>query len=115
MTVSVDMDKQQVTRQLGKPSVLRGSIKNKFGQVVEVWEYRVDQGKSRSQFAVELGATLCTFGLLSPVLLKEGKVDTYWLYFCDNSLVRWGQAGDWEREASAIYEFNFNPTPKLAT
>ncbi len=113
MTVSIDMDKQQVLGKLGNPAVLRGSIKNKYNQVIEVWEYQIDKGKSGEQVRREWTATLLTVGLCAPILLSEGTVETYWLYFCDGKLVKWGQASDWKREADIIYDINFNNAPSL--
>ena len=86
--ISINMTKQEVKQQIGKPNTVRGSITNKYGQVVEVWEYRLYQYSG----AVEG---------LSPYY------DLYWLYFVDSKLVQWGQAGDWQREADKIYEIRF--------
>ncbi len=113
ISVSVDMDKTEILNRLGKPSVVRGSIKNNHGQIIEVWEYRVDQGKSSTQFAGELALTALTFGLCAPLLICEGEINAYWLYFCDGFLVKWGQAGDWSKEAGIIQEVRFNSEPHL--
>lgn len=32
---------------------------------------------------------------------------TYWLYFHDDKLVQWGEAGDWRKESDRIYEYRF--------
>jgi len=111
--LSVDMDKEQVVATIGKPSVLRGSIKNKHGQIIEIWEYRVDKGKNGHQVGSEMILTVFTLGIMSPILLTEGEIENYWLYFCDGTLVKWGQAGDWGREADVIYEVNFNQAPRV--
>jgi hypothetical protein len=113
LMVSVDMEKSQIVKKLGYPSVVRGSIKNKHGEVIEVWEYRVDQGKTSDQLAGEFALTALTLGLCAPVLLSEGEINAYWLYFCDGKLVKWGQAGDWSREADVIQEIRFNAFPCL--
>lgn len=83
----LDMPKSEVHSVLGEPTAARGSIRNKFGQVVEVWEYILDRG----------GA-------------PDG---TYWLYFHDDKLIQWGEAGDWKREADRIYELRINPGEHL--
>jgi hypothetical protein len=88
LNLKLDMTKAEVQQAMrsivsptGKPSAARGSMRNKFGQVIEVWEYVLDRG---------------------------GKSDTaYWLYFYDGRLVQWGEAGDWSREADKIYELRF--------
>lgn len=113
MTVSIDMDKKQIVKSLGNPSVVRGSIKNKYDQIIEVWEYRIDKGKTGRQLGKELVLTTCTLGLCSPILFSEGEINSYWLYFCNDKLIKWGQAGDWGRESDVIYEINFNASPKL--
>jgi hypothetical protein len=86
--VSLDMTKPDVTDKIGEPDAVRGSIRNKYGQVVEVWEYRLYQYSG----AIEG---------LSPYY------DLYWLYFVDGKLVQWGKAGDWQKEADRIYEMRF--------
>lgn len=111
--ISLGMSKDEVMEELGEPSVVRGAITNKFNQTVEVWEYRMDKGKTGKRVGAEVTATLVTFGILAPVLFSSGEIQDYWLYFYDNKLVQWGQAGDWKAEADRIYEFNFNPSEKL--
>jgi hypothetical protein len=83
--VHLDMTKDQVTAVLGQPTAARASIRNKYGQVIEVWEYLLDRG-----------------------LAPDG---TYWLYFYDDKLVQWGEAGDWQREADRIYSLRFGQPP----
>lgn len=83
LDISLDMKKSQVREEMGNPKVVRGSIKNKYGQIVEVWEYRLCDNK---------------------VSIGQGCED-YWLYFVDGTLAQWGKAGDWQREADKIYEF----------
>ncbi len=79
--LQLEMTKAEVKQALGDPVAARGSIRNKFGQVIEVWEYVLDRG---------------------------GQPDaTYWLYFCDGKLAQWGEAGDWRKEADRIYEVRF--------
>ncbi len=90
--ISLGMTKEQVIQNLGNPTVARGAIRNKFDQTVEVWEYRL---------------------ALPKTVWSQRDMKDYWLYFVENKLVRWGEAGDWEREASQIYEFQFNPSPQL--
>lgn len=80
-SLQLDMSKAQVRATMGAPTSARGSIRNKFGQTIEVWEYVLDRG-----FAPDA---------------------TYWLYFADDKLVQWGEAGDWKKEADRIYEFRF--------
>lgn len=81
--LNLGMSKQEVIKTIGEPDVARGSIRNKYDQLIEVWQY----------------------SLLEP---KYNYLTTdFWLYFYDNRLVQWGQAGDWGREADKIYEYRF--------
>ena len=102
------MKKEDVMKKMGKKGAARGSMINKYGQVIEVREYQVDRGKSDSQLGRELTFTVLTLGLGAPVLLAEGEIETYWLYFHDGQLVQWGKAGDWAEAERSIYDVNFN-------
>lgn len=107
-TISIGMTRQEVVKRLGQPRVVRGSIQNKFGQVVEVYEYRftmpVDDG--RGMKVSKRVFTVATVGLGALVL--DGESREYWLYFHDGKLVQWGEAGDWSHEADRIYQFKFD-------
>jgi hypothetical protein len=41
--------------------------------------------------------------------LTPGEEARFWLYFVEGRLERWGEAGDWAREADRIYEVRFGP------
>ena len=86
MKLNLGMTKSQVVSAIGKPTAARGSIVNKHGQVIEVWEYRLYRSRQDAFFDFP------TY---------------YWLYFYDGKLVSWGQAGDWRRGADRIYEMRF--------
>jgi len=111
--VSLDMTKEEIIKKIGEPTVVRGAIKNKFGQNIEVWEYKLAKGKTGKQLGAELFCVVGTLGLASPLLMSEGEIQNYWLYFYDDKLVQWGQAGDWKKEADKIYDFNFNTTQQV--
>lgn len=81
--ISIGMNKQEVVAQIGEPDIARGSITNKFGQVIEVWEYDVEN--------------LYSIPYRQP----------YWLYFYNGKLARWGKSGDWEKESHTIQEIRF--------
>ncbi len=77
---------QVVQRQaLGKPNAVKGAIRNKHGEIIHVWEYRLQVAKWAK--------------------------DRYWLYFVDGTLVRWtdGEDKDWSEEEQRIYETRFVP------
>lgn len=84
--LQLQMTKSEVTKAIGNPTAARGSITNRYGQVIEVWEYALFKSDNDAFFERR------TF---------------YWLYFFDNRLVQWGEAGDWQREADRIYEIRF--------
>ncbi len=111
--ISLGMPKDEVKLQLGEPTVVRGAIRNKFGQVIEVWEYRLalPSSDSAGQIIGKSAITVITFGMGAASF--KGERRDYWLYFFENKLAQWGQAGDWRREADRIFEFNFNPSPAL--
>ena len=81
--LELGMSKAEVTKTVGEPELARGAIQNKFGQLIEVWEY---------------------YRFISNWSPDKKRM---WVYFSDGKLVQWGQAGDWEREADRIYEFRF--------
>ena len=105
--LSMGMSKQGVLSSIGRPAAVRGAITNKYGQIVEVWEYDLAKPKSSKEISSDLMLTLLTAGLASPVLFSGGEINHYWLYIVDERLVGWGQAGDWRREADRIYEIRF--------
>lgn len=107
MNVSIGMDKSQVLKSLGEPAVVRGAITNKFGQVIEIWEYSVTKGRTSNETARFAIATVCSLGLYSPLFLYDGEIQDYWLYFNNDKLVQWGKAGDWKEAADHIQEIRF--------
>ena len=111
--ISLGMTKSEVIENLGEPTVSRGAIKNKYDQVVEVWEYTLalPTHDSPGQIIGKSALTFITLGMGAATFRGERK--NYWLYFLDNKLVQWGEAGDWSKEPERIYEFNFNPSPTL--
>lgn len=84
--LELDMTKAQIVRVIGQPDAVRGSLRNRYGQTVEVWEYQ--EYKTADDAFI-------------------GNLTTYWLYVYDGKLAQWGQAGDWSRAADAIYEMRF--------
>ncbi|MFC1895992.1 lipoprotein [Thermodesulfobacteriota bacterium] len=111
--ISLGMTKQEVTDKLDQPAVARGAIRNKFNQVVEVWEYKLAV-PSQETVGTVIGKsmfTLVTLGLGAAAFGGERK--DYWLYFVQGELVRWGEAGDWSKEPDRIYEINFDTSPRI--
>lgn len=87
LRLSRGMVKSQVMewKVLGAPNSIKGVIQNKHGELVEVWEYRLE---------VRLWAK-----------------DRFWLYFVDDKLLRWTESEDkdWPEEEQRIYETRFAP------
>lgn len=111
--VSLGMSKNEIVTSIGEPSVARGSIRNKYNQAIEVWEYTfaLPSKDSAGQVTGKAALTVLTAGI-GAVLFEPEKKD-YWLYFLDDTLVQWGEAGDWNKEPERIYEFDFNPSRML--
>ena len=84
--INLNMTKSEVKELMPIPPVIRGSMINKYNQYVDIWEYELVGG-------------------VSDVL--GGRSTLYRFYFYDNRLVRWGVAGEWQREADRIYEIRF--------
>jgi len=114
-TISLAMPKEEVVKNLGEPTAVRGSIRNKLNQVVEIWEYVLVAPKHTSvgQDIGNFAWTAMTFGLLAGEVYADN-LKIYWLYFYDNKLAQWGEAGDWSKEPDRIYQFDFNPSPKIS-
>lgn len=106
------MGKEDVLKKMGEGGVARGSMINKFGQVIEVREYQVDRGKPAAEWVEESIITALTLGLCFPILFTEGEIETYWFFFYDGQLVQWGKAEDWAVTERRIYDVNFNISHK---
>lgn len=111
--ISLGMTKGEVKGNIGEPTVSRGAIINKYNQAVEVWEYTLalPTHDSPGEIIGKSTLTLITFGMGAATFKGERK--NYWLYFLEDKLVQWREAGDWTKETERVYEFNFNPTPVL--
>lgn len=109
--IRLGMTKGEIREVLGEPTVARGAIQNKFGQIIEVWQYRLALPSSDTpgQVIGKSMLTLLTFGIGAATF--RGEMRDYWLYFLRDELVQWGEAGDWSREPDRIYQFNFDPHP----
>jgi hypothetical protein len=79
------MAKEDVMKKMSSRGVARGSITNKYGQIIEVREYEI------SVWRPWVGTD----------------IDFYWLYFFEGKLAQWGKAGDWDEAQKIIYEINF--------
>jgi len=81
--LELDMRQDEVRDVLGEPDAVRGSIFNEDGQLVELWEYGLFKTGTAAFY---------------------GWPTYYWLYFVENTLVQWGERGDWDETQDRIYE-----------
>jgi hypothetical protein len=105
--VSLGMTKQEVRDRLGSPTVARGALSNKYGQTVEVVEYKLAMPTDETVGSVVGKSALTVLTLGMGAVMFKGERRDFWLYFHDGKLVQWGQAGDWRKEADRIYEYRF--------
>ncbi|MDP2303903.1 MAG: hypothetical protein Q8N03_15935 [Ignavibacteria bacterium] len=83
LLLNLGMSQQQVISAIGETDVARGSIRNKYDQITEVWELSAKETR-----------------------LLQFK-DTILVFFHNNNLVQWGEAREWGCEADKIYEYRF--------
>ena len=106
--ISLGMSKKEVLSALGKPTVAKGAIRNKYAQIVEVWEYTLALLADESKGALVGKKTLTVITAGAKALKVKWVRKDYWLYFYDDILVRWGEVGDWGQEIDRIYEYKFD-------
>lgn len=82
----IGMSKDEVIDKMGNPYVVRGSMQNKDGDIVEVWEYWLKH---------------------DAILAQDEQANLYWIYIVNDRLAQWGRAGDWDVEKDHIYEMRF--------
>lgn len=111
--ISLGMTKEEVVGEMGPPNVVRGAITNKYDQTVEVWQYTLalPSEDSAGEVVGKSALTCITLGVGAATFKPPKR--KYWLYFVDDSLVQWGEAGDWRAEADRIYEMRFETEPRL--
>ena len=104
--LELDFTKEGVREVLGEPDEVRGSLKNEDGDTVTVWEYLLfPDGTGAANFA--WGLFLVTITWWIPDAFPPYS-DAYWLYFVENTLVRWGRAGDWEPDVIQQIKLDVN-------
>jgi hypothetical protein len=87
--------------------VARGALTNKYGQKVEVLEYKLAMPTDETVGSVVGKSAMTVITLGVGAVAFRGERRDFWLYFHDGKLVQWGQAGDWRKEADRIYEYRF--------
>jgi len=104
---SAGMSKGEAVKRIGHPAVVRGTFKNKDGQTIEVWEYRVGRGKNFEQVLGEAASTGLTIGCGGQIFLKAADTDRCWVYFVQDKFAGWTPAGDWARDTDRMCEMRF--------
>jgi hypothetical protein len=99
----IGMSQDNLKTNVGKPNLIRGSVVNRFGQEVEIWEYELVFPDNPDAKTFKAVFSILTFGAGSPVWLVQN-TKTYWFYFVDTKLARWNEAGDWQVEKERLYE-----------
>ncbi len=106
--IFLGMSKKEVLAALGKPTVAKGAIRNKYAQIIEVWEYTLALSTDESKGAMVGKTALKVIKAGASALGVKWVRKDYWLYFYDATLVRWGEVGDWGQEIDRIYEYKFD-------
>ncbi len=103
-TLSVGMAKNDVVNNLGEPTVVRGSMVNKSGQTIEVWEYILagEADYSPGKVISKTVLTVVTLGMAADEWARPEQ--QYWLFFHQNRLFQWGRPGDWANEPDRTVE-----------
>ena len=111
---SIGMSKLDVIKKVGRPAIVRGMLKNKDGETVEVWEYKVGKGKDLQQVSTEIVFTVMSAGSGAPLLLSAAQTDRYWVYFINGAYAGWSHAGDWARDQGKLYEMYYRPQTSVS-
>lgn len=111
---SIGMSKLDVIKKVGRPAIVRGTLKNKDGEIVEVWEYKVGKAKDLQQVSTEIVFTVMSAGSGAPLLLSAAETDRYWVYFINGAYAGWSHAGDWARDREKLHDMYFRPQTSIS-
>lgn len=112
--VSVGMSKFDVIKKLGRPAIVRGTLEDKEGEIIEVWEYKAGKGKGFQQVSTEIVFTVMSAGSGAPLLLSAAETDRYWVYFTNGAFSGWSRAGDWARDREKLRDMYYRPQASLS-
>lgn len=107
--LSLNMKQEQVVKRIGPPKSVRSAVTDSAGQAIEIWEYDLST-RQRGEFLRDVVYSVGTVGIAAPRLIEKNteEVQSYWLYFCNGTLVQWGlagaQPGPWKLSAKAPAE-----------
>ena len=102
-SVKPGMTKEAVTESFGKPTAVKAIIRNRHGQTIEVWEYKLALPDDPDEESFKKISATMTAGLASPAWLVQN-TKPYWFYFLDSKFAKWQEAGDWETEMEQLLE-----------
>jgi hypothetical protein len=111
---SIGMSKLDVIKKVGRPAIVRGTLKNKDGETVEVWEYKAGKGKDLQQVFTEIVFAVMSAGSGAPLLLSAAQTDRYWVYFINGAYAGWSHAGDWARDQDKLYDMHYRPQTSVS-
>lgn len=111
---SIGMSRSEVIKCVGRPAIVRGILKNRNCDTVEVWEYKVGKGKNFEKVMSDAMFTLTSAGSGAPVLLSAAETDRYWFYFINGKFAGWSRAGDWARDSEKLYDMKFRPEQSVS-
>jgi hypothetical protein len=111
---SIGMSKYDVVKKVGRPAIVRGTLKNKDCETVEVWEYKAGKGKDLQQVSTEMVFTFMSAGSGAPLLISAAETDRYWVYFINGAYAGWSRAGDWARDQDKLRDMQFRPRESIS-
>jgi len=113
-SASIGMSKADIIKKVGRPAIVRGMLKNKDGEAVEVWEYKAGKGKDLQQVSTEIVFTVMSAGSGAPLLISAAQTDRYWVYFINCAYAGWSHAGDWARDQDKLYDMQYRPQTSIS-
>ncbi len=102
-SVKSGMTKEAVTESFGQPTAVKAIIRNRHGQTIEVWEYKLALPDDPDEESFKKISATMTAGAFAPVYLVQN-TKPYWFYFLDSKFAKWQEAGDWEVELEQLLE-----------
>ncbi len=102
-SVNPGMTKEAVTESFGQPTAVKAIIRNRHGQTIEVWEYKLALPDDPDEESFKKITATMTAGAFAPAYLVQN-TKPYWFYFLDSKFAKWQEAGDWEAEMEQLLE-----------
>ena len=94
--IRLGMTVDELVAEIGRPASIRERVENEDGEMVEVWQYRLDRG-------AETGGEVATGVLTSGMGFFDDPTDDHYLFrFIDGRLVSWGPDTEIPQSASRL-------------